>query len=480
MLQPGPSYLMEGKPKRNTNRAVPSPLRPSTPTRQLRENPDLASPPTTPLAAMDINGDVVMGAQGVLMPPSPSFLNGVFEQEQAAPTLPGLTIGKAKLRVVSQDRTSAGVKKSKTKSKATVSKLVDSNAGAAAALIQQAVQTSFRFMELPGEIRNLIYHHALSSPKQALLVHRPRMASLRPRTRLDRQRALDSDVKDRELGYQLSLSLSTDKSRRANKDTKSAKKRETNRPFWGLTQVSHQVRQEFRPIYLQKQEIGMDLTEIVKYLQTFYFDAPEEFTKLDTRGKRALDMPFNGNLTIAVGEKPGELEKHKDGVEVIPLLDLWANSFKIEAGFGRYLKNDYVPQTDGEAKDLYRLFGRRVLKNRQCSGMNHSWRTILRSRALASVTLHRKPAPITVDTVTLPLSALPTALLIAQRPLPTRITIDPKPFIHMQFRPECAESWMTQPVSTLPPDWLHLCGFGGMEHFDVKVGVAPRDVDNRL
>ena len=112
--------------------------------------------------------------------------------------------------------------------------------------------------------------------------------------------------------------------------------------------------------------------------------------------------------------------------------------------------------------------------------MNHSWRTILRSRALASVTLHRKPAPITVDTVTLPLSALPTALLIAQRPLPTRITIDPKPFIHMQFRPECAESWMTQPVSTLPPDWLHLCGFGGMEHFDVKVGVAPRDVDNRL
>lgn len=148
------------------------------------------------------------------------------------------------------------------------------------------------------------------------------MASLRPRTRLDRQRALDSDVKDRELGYQLSLSLSTDKSRRANKDTKTTKKRETNRPFWGLTQVSHQIRQEFRPIYLQKQEIGMDLTEIVEYLQTFYFNAPDEFAKLDTQGKRALDMPFNGNLTIAVGEKPGELEKHKDGVEVIPLLDL--------------------------------------------------------------------------------------------------------------------------------------------------------------
>jgi hypothetical protein len=99
---------------------------------------------------MDINGDVVMGAQGVLMPPSPSFPNGVFEQEQAAPTSPGLTIFKAKLRVVPQDRTGAGVKKSKTKSKATFGKLVDSNAGAAAALIQEAVQTSFRFMELPG------------------------------------------------------------------------------------------------------------------------------------------------------------------------------------------------------------------------------------------------------------------------------------------------------------------------------------------
>jgi len=112
--------------------------------------------------------------------------------------------------------------------------------------------------------------------------------------------------------------------------------------------------------------------------------------------------------------------------------------------------------------------------------MNNLWRTILRSRGLASVTLHRKPASITVETATLPLSALPTALLIAQRPLPANIAIDPKPFIHMQFRPECAEPWMIEPVSTPPSDWLHLRGFGGMEHFDVKVGVAPCAVDNRL
>lgn len=184
-------------------------------------------------------------------------------------------------------------------------------------------------------------------------MHRPRVASLRLRTRLDRQRTLESDRVDRELGFQ--LSLSTNKSRRGNKDGKDTKtntKRETNRPFWGLTQVSRQVRNEFRPIYLQKQEIGMDLTEIVLYLQTFYFSAPAEFAKLPTDGPRTKDMPFNGNLTIAVGDKPGDVEKSKEGVEVLPLLDLWANSFKIEAGFGRYLKENYVPQTDGEAKDL--------------------------------------------------------------------------------------------------------------------------------
>jgi hypothetical protein len=172
----------------------------------------------------------------------------------------------------------------------------------------------------------MVYHHAFQLPKQALLVHRPRMASLRPRTRLDRQRSLESDVKDRELGYQ--LSLSAEKSRRNNKNTKTTKKRETNRPYWGLTQVSHQVRQEFRPIYLAKQEIGMDLTQIVEYLQIFYFSAPMEFAKLDMNGIRAEDMPFNGNLTIAVGDKPSDLEKSKHGVEVVPLLDLWANSFE--------------------------------------------------------------------------------------------------------------------------------------------------------
>lgn len=173
------------------------------------------------------------------------------------------------------------------------------------------------------------------------------MASLRPRTRIDRQRALQSDIKDRELGKELSLV----KYKRPRKVPKNQVQRETNRPFWGLTQVNSQIRQEFRPLYMHKQEIGMDVTEIVNYLQTFYFNAPTEFAKL-MPGKRRRDMPFNGNLTIAVGDKTTVAERSTEGVEVVPLLDLWANSVKIEAGFGRYQRHFYRPEFDGEAKDL--------------------------------------------------------------------------------------------------------------------------------
>jgi hypothetical protein len=196
----------------------------------------------------------------------------------------------------------------------------------------------------------MIYQHTYDKAKQALLVHRPRLASLRSRTRVDRSRIMSSDVADAELDRE----LATNKSRRTSKTkAKNVIPRETNRPFFGLTQVCQQIRNEYRPIYMAKQEIGMDLTEIVLYLKTFYYDAPAAFTRLFANGgQRGKDMPFNGNLTIAVGEKPNDVERSAAGVEVAPLLDLWANSFKIEAGFGRYLKAGYVPEQDGEAKDL--------------------------------------------------------------------------------------------------------------------------------
>jgi hypothetical protein len=196
----------------------------------------------------------------------------------------------------------------------------------------------------------MVYLHTYDKPKQALLVHRPRMASLRPRTRLDRSRTLTSDITDEELSRELASKTPSRRSSKAK--VKNTVARETNRPFFGLTQVCAQLRKEYRPIYLAKQEIGMDLTEIVQYLQTFYFDSPAAFAELFNTGSRGKDMPFTGNLTIAVGDRPTELERSANGVEVIELLDLWANSFKIEAGFGRYLKAHYVPERDGEAKDL--------------------------------------------------------------------------------------------------------------------------------
>jgi hypothetical protein len=103
---------------------------------------------------------------------------------------------------------------------------------------------------------------------------------------------------------------------------------------------------------MQRQEVGMDLVEAVPYLRTFYFEAPALLENLSTSDTRKLDLPFTGNLTIAVGDKIKEAEKAAKGVDVWPLLDVWANSFKIEAGFGRYMRESYDPAVDGEAKDL--------------------------------------------------------------------------------------------------------------------------------
>ncbi|KAF2133894.1 hypothetical protein P153DRAFT_409189 [Dothidotthia symphoricarpi CBS 119687] len=390
--------------------------------------PSLVPPtPRTPGPSWLINdGNLITGSQHALVPPSPGGVLGAGFGDLASPKA-----------------SNGELPPSKTKSKN---------------------RSPFRFMELPGEIRNIIYHHTYSNPKQALLVHRPRLASLRSSTRMDRTRPLESDIAGQAHDYE----LSTRNTKITKSKTPSKSKllpRESNRPFHVLTQISRQIRAEYRPIYLQKQEIGMDLTEIVAYLQTFYSDAPNLVAALGTTGDRKLDMPFTGNLTIAVGDNAKGLELDNLGVDVWPLLDIWANSWKIEAGFGRYMKAGYLPERDGEAKDLYRLFGRRVLRNRSCSIMNNLWRTILRTRSLASVRLLRKPAtPVTPTFTPAPTPPVP---IIGLRPM----IREPRPYIHILFRKECAESWMTALESKAPTMWLSDRGFGGMEHFDVKVGV---------
>lgn len=75
--------------------------------------------------------------------------------------------------------------------------------------------------------------------------------------------------------------------------------------------------------------------------------------------------------------------------------------------------------------------------------MNMVWRAILRTCELAAVRIHRQPA----ESV--------------------------KPYIHIIFKKESAEPWMTDFESPIPtsPDWLYLRGFQDMEHFDIRVGV---------
>lgn len=49
-----------------------------------------------------------------------------------------------------------------------------------------------------------------------------------------------------------------------------------------------------------------------------------------------------------------------------------------------------------------------------------------------------------------------------------------KPYIHLIFKKEAAEAWMTDFESMIPKqpvDWLAQRGFGHMEYFDVRVGV---------
>ena len=105
--------------------------------------------------------------------------------------------------------------------------------------------------------------------------------------------------------------------------------------------------------------------------------------------------------------------------------------------------------------------------------MNGKWRSILRSRSLASVRIHRKPA----QRDTAPIPAAPAMVALAATlgvviPATPAVT---KPYLHIIFNKESAEPWMTQFESVVPTGWSSKHGFGGMEHFEVKVGVDQDD-----
>jgi hypothetical protein len=111
------------------------------------------------------------------------------------------------------------------------------------------------------------------------------------------------------------------------KGKKAPVERTTNRPFIGLTQVNRQIRSEFFPIYSQKQEIGLDLVDVAKYLATMYNDA----TLTDEQKLENL-KPFKGDLTIAVSGTVSPAEQN--GIEMVGLLVLWATAPGMNIGFG--------------------------------------------------------------------------------------------------------------------------------------------------
>lgn len=332
--------------------------------------------------------------------------------------------------------------------------------------------------------------------RQVLLVHLPKRASLRPRSAFNAPNyADDLDVED--MDPKAAKRASRKREKKKNINDKDVKK-EPPRPFHALTHVCRQIRAEYRPKYMMAQELGMDLVHIGEFIACFY---PPETRILSASGELTTvaattlpiknpspigpSTPFLGNLTIALSSTLKPRETGLLGTDILPLLDVWANSERIEAGFGRYHdsnydRGNYRPETDGEAKDLYRLFGRKVDTGRKCGKMNMKWREILRGRWLAEVRVVRQP------TVGHPLAAEPTPggprspTAPVPRVLRNGVWVTPyvpnlpRPFIHVLFKQGFKELWMTSEDAAIPDLWLENHGFGEMEHFFLKVGAIAK------
>lgn len=193
----------------------------------------------------------------------------------------------------------------------------------------------------------MIYAHCIDmSGKQALLIHLPKTGTLRSSTRKARaapgKYREPDDLEKKRHGRRVPVEDST---------CPQLPQKESNRPFVGLTQVCRQIRKEFYPAYIAKQEVGLDMTNAPKYVETF-FDPSVPFSYADAFGPTSKNMPFRGSITVAVADKILPIEKTVGWVDLLPLLNTWANSIHIEAGFGRYSSRHYHAQTDGEAKDL--------------------------------------------------------------------------------------------------------------------------------
>ena len=288
----------------------------------------------------------------------------------------------------------------------------------------------------------VVYECIVADMKQEVLVHCPRRASLRPRLAIPKYTDFEEPT-----------GLTKNGTKRKPKDALP----DLSRQYYSLTQVDDMIRDEFNPIHVRHQEIGIDLTQVTHYIH--YFINPPGIA---IPGRDIL----NANITVVIHNSV----KDASLPDLLPLLEIAASSCHVSVGFARYdidtsplyFRGAYNPDLDVELRDLYRLLGRKVLPNRKCSAGNSNWEAILRSGSLAAVRICRQPQPGVQHTV-MPIH--PSHLhLFGNRHLRWR------PYIQILFKRQFALPWMTSDNSSIPAGWLNQHGFDRMQYFSVKVG----------
>lgn len=184
------------------------------------------------------------------------------------------------------------------------------------------------------------------SDKQVLLLYRPKTSTLRNTTRHIRSKP----GRYSEIEVPEKTQDSSDQPESL-EQPEQPKPLESNRPFVGLTQICKLIREEFYPLYIGKQEVGLDFAYTAQYTKTF-FNPNQKMSYSTEFDPKRKNMPFRGNITVALGYNMMPVEKVVGFIDALPLLNTWANSSQIEAGFGRYSRLQFVPERDGEAKDL--------------------------------------------------------------------------------------------------------------------------------
>ncbi|KAH8728972.1 hypothetical protein GQ44DRAFT_501154 [Phaeosphaeriaceae sp. PMI808] len=125
----------------------------------------------------------------------------------------------------------------------------------------------FRFMDLPGELRNQVYEHAIN---QTYRYFPPISPNSRPRPRRGRSKGAPEAV------------LSTDDQL-------------LPIPFLSLAQTCSQLRSEFRPAWLSTHKIPMYTLD--RYLKAF-FPAPDPRASLEAQRRMATQYSDSGSLRL--------------------------------------------------------------------------------------------------------------------------------------------------------------------------------------